>query len=87
LLGKPCSALGLDCLCSKATKLFTVGNNGNHGNKVGLDCLCTMVIKLFTLGKHGNYGNQVVYGKNDLKALLALGIRDLWISFEPFGRS
>jgi hypothetical protein len=41
-----------------ATKLFTVGNNGN---KVGLDYLCTMATKLFIPGNHGNYGNQVVY--------------------------
>jgi hypothetical protein len=37
-----------------ATKLFTLGNNGNHGNQVGLDCLCTMLTKLFSLGNHGN---------------------------------
>jgi hypothetical protein len=24
--------------------------------------------------------------KNDLKALLALGIKDVWVSFEPLGR-
>jgi hypothetical protein len=24
--------------------------------------------------------------KNDLKAFLALGTKDLWISFEPFGK-
>jgi hypothetical protein len=34
----------------------------------------SMVTKLF------------IVGKNDLKALLALGIKDLWISFEPLGR-
>jgi hypothetical protein len=30
----------------------------------------------------------VVYcrAKNDLKALLDLGIKNLWVSFEPFGR-
>jgi hypothetical protein len=28
----------------------------------------------------------LLLGKNDLKALLALGIKHLWISFEPFGR-
>jgi hypothetical protein len=28
LLGEPCSTMGLDCLCSMATKLFTVGNYG-----------------------------------------------------------
>jgi hypothetical protein len=33
-----------------------------------------MVTTLFTLGK------------NDLKALLALGIKNLWIFFEPLGR-
>jgi hypothetical protein len=49
---------------------------------VGLDYLWTMATKLFNLGNHGNYGNQVVQVKNDLKALLALGIKDLWISFE-----
>jgi hypothetical protein len=40
------------------------------------------VTKLFTPGNHGNYGNEVVLGKNDLRALLALGIKDLWTSFE-----
>jgi hypothetical protein len=34
-----------------ATKFYTVGNNGNHGNQVGLDCLCTMAAKLFTVGQ------------------------------------
>jgi hypothetical protein len=29
---------------------------------------------------------SLLYGKNDLKALLASGIRNLWISFEPIGR-
>jgi hypothetical protein len=61
----------------------------NHGNQVGLDCLCTMATKLFTLGNYGNYGNQLVYcrAKDDLKVLLALGMKDPWISFEPLGRS
>jgi hypothetical protein len=31
------------------------------------------------LGNHGNYSNQVVSEKNDVKALLSLGIKDLWI--------
>jgi hypothetical protein len=56
--------VGLDCLHSMltmATKLFTVGNNGNHGNQVSLDCVCTMATTLFTLGNHGNFGKQVVY--------------------------
>jgi hypothetical protein len=32
LLGEPCSTADLDFLCTTATKLFTVNNNGNHGN-------------------------------------------------------
>jgi hypothetical protein len=27
-----------------------------------------------------------LWGKNDLKALLALGVKHQWISFEPLGR-
>jgi hypothetical protein len=57
-----------------ATKLLIVGNNGNHGKQVGLDCLCTLASKLFTLGNDGNYSSEVVHRKNDLKAMLALGI-------------
>jgi hypothetical protein len=40
---------------------------------------CCFLLFMF----HCKYGNQVVYfrGKNDLKALLALGIKDLWVSF------
>jgi hypothetical protein len=41
-------------MVTMATKLFTAGNYGNHGNQVGLDCLCTMATMLFTLGNHGN---------------------------------
>jgi hypothetical protein len=36
----------------------------------------TMVTKVCTL----------LWGKNDLKALLASGIKDLWIYFDPIGR-
>jgi hypothetical protein len=32
------------------------------------------------------HGNQVVYGKSDLKVLMALGMEDLWTSFEALGR-
>jgi hypothetical protein len=44
-------------MVTMATRLFTVGSSGNHGNQVGLDCVCTtaimvnMVTKLFTLGQ------------------------------------
>jgi hypothetical protein len=39
-------------MVTMATKLFTVCNNGNHGNQVGVDCLCTIAItKLFALGQ------------------------------------
>jgi hypothetical protein len=41
-----------------ATKLPTIGNNGNEE---GLDCLWTIATKLFTLGNHDKYGIQVVY--------------------------
>jgi hypothetical protein len=34
-----------------ATKLFTVGNSGNHGKQVGFHCLCAVVTKLFTIGQ------------------------------------
>jgi hypothetical protein len=77
--------VGLDYLFSMVTvpnNFFIVGNNGNHGNQVGLDYLCTMKTKLFTIGNHGNYGNQAVY----LRTLLALGTKELWISFEPLCR-
>jgi hypothetical protein len=54
--------VGLDCLYSMVTittKLFSVGNNVNHGNQGGLDCLCNMATKLFSLGNHVDYGNQI----------------------------
>jgi hypothetical protein len=34
----------------------------------------------------GTNGCNLLQGKNDVKALLASGINDLWISFEPLGR-
>jgi hypothetical protein len=42
-----------------ATKLFTVGKNGKHGNQVGLDCLCTVATKLFTVGNNGEWAGHV----------------------------
>jgi hypothetical protein len=34
-----------------------------------------MATKFLAIGNNGNYGNQVVYGKNDLKALLVVDIK------------
>jgi hypothetical protein len=47
-------------MVTMTTKLYTVGNSGNHSNQVDLDCLCTMASKLFILGNHGNYGKEFV---------------------------
>jgi hypothetical protein len=57
-------------MVTMSTNLFTVGNNGNHGNQVGLDCLCTMATKLLTLGNHGNYGNQVTLEQKGPKGVV-----------------
>jgi hypothetical protein len=51
-----------------ATKLFTVGNNGNRSTQAGLGCLCAMSTELFTLDKHVNYGNQGL-GQKRLKCV------------------
>jgi hypothetical protein len=72
-------------MVTTATKLFTVGNNNNHGTQLGLDCLCTMATKLFTLGQKRPkgidgfrykgpmdiYGNQGMYFNKGSEIILS----------------
>jgi hypothetical protein len=62
-------------MVNMATKLFTVGNNYNHGSQVRLDFLFMY------------RGKQVVYCREKvLKTWLSSAIKDLWISLELLGR-
>jgi hypothetical protein len=71
-------------ICEQYKKIF-VQKPCNHGNQG----------TFFTAGQNRHRGGHVttetrasslLQSKNDLKALLALGIKHLWIYFAPTGR-